>query len=80
MSERYLDFQGVTDKLAEIGVTRSDGSPIPVDTIRTWADKGRLPFFKAPNNRRLISERVLLEAFRKLQEEALKPPPKSRLR
>lgn len=78
MTERYLDFQGVATKLAEIGVTRSDGSPIPMETVRTWADRGKLPFFKGPNGRRFIAEHVLVEAFRKLQEQALKPPCKCR--
>lgn len=70
MADRYLDFSGASKKLAELGITRPDGSPLPVHTVRTWADRGRLPFFAGPNGKRLISEGTIVEFFRKLQAEA----------
>lgn len=70
---RYLDFRAASARLAEIGITRPDGSPVPADTVRTWADKGKLPFFKGPDNKRRIAEPELLSAFAKLQTEAAKP-------
>lgn len=77
-NDRYLDFAGAAAKLTEIGIAGMDGKPIAVNTVRTWADRGRLPFFKGPDGKRRISEHVLVEAFRKMQDEALKPPRKAR--
>lgn len=70
--ERYLDFRGVAEKLAEIGFVASDGKPYSVTRIRGWADRGKLPFFKGPDGIRRISEGVLLEALRRMQEETLR--------
>lgn len=70
MPDRYLDFAGVSEALAEMGVTEPDGSPYKTERIRTWADRGRLPFFKGPDGKRRIAETKLRATFEKMQAEA----------
>lgn len=68
----FLDFSGVVDAVAELGFDR----PTLVQ-VRGWADRKVLPFFKGLDGRRYISRRALVDAFRKMQADAIAPSPTS---
>jgi hypothetical protein len=69
--DRYLDLPGSAPKPAELGIVGKKGLPVPPATVRTWADKGRLPFFQGPDGKRRISERALAASLRKMQRAAV---------
>ncbi len=66
---RFLDFKEASVKLVEVGIKRADGSPIKPETIRTWADRGKLPFKKGPDGKRRISEAVLIKALEDMHSD-----------
>lgn len=75
--DRALDYEGVRVELAALGITQADGVPYTERQVRRLADDHKLPFFKAPDRRRLIMRSALIAtvegwqaaARRKAQEQ-----------
>lgn len=69
-ADRALDFAGVSDELALLGIVRADGSPYTERQVRRLADDHKLPFFKAPDRQRMIMRSTLHEAVQRWQVDA----------
>lgn len=71
--DRPLDFSGCCVALKQIGVEYTrDGKPITAETLRSWADTKKLPFFKGPDGRRYIMESTLLGWWTQAQDSAIR--------
>lgn len=69
-ADKALDFAGVSQELAALGITRADGEPYSERQVRRLADDAKLPFFRAPDSRRLIMRSELLATVTRWQVEA----------
>lgn len=69
-TDRALDFPAVSAELADLGIVRADGSPYSERQVRRLADDRKLPFFKAPDSRRMIMRSELLATVQRWQVEA----------
>lgn len=69
-ADRALDFAGVSEELATLGIVRADGSPYTERQVRRLADDDKLPFFKAPDRQRLIMRSTLHDAVQRWQVDA----------
>lgn len=70
MADRALDFAGVSAELAGLGIVRADGTPYNERQVRRLADDAKLPFFRAPDSRRLIMRSELIATVTRWQVEA----------
>lgn len=70
-ADKVLDFERTAEVLTNLGVTKRNGEPLDVEAIRTWADCGKLPFFKGPHGRRLILHSTLISYFEAEQRKAI---------
>ena len=68
--DRALDYGGVRIELARLGIVQADGSPYTERQVRRMADEHKLPFFKAPDRRRLIMRSTLQATVNGWQEAA----------
>lgn len=68
--DKALDYAGISEELAGLGITNADGSPFSERQVRRMADDHKLPFFKAPNRRRMIMRSTLIEAVQRWQVDA----------
>lgn len=69
--EKTLDFAAAAEVLRDLGVTKRSGQPLDAETVRTWADTGKLPFFKGPHGVRLILRSTLVGYFEAEQRKAI---------
>lgn len=69
-SDRALDYDGVSRELAALGIGQPDGAPYSERQVRRMADEHKLPFFKAPDRRRLIMRSALLATVESWQAAA----------
>lgn len=69
-ADRALDFLAVSAELARLGITRANGEPYTERQVRRLADDGKLPFFKAPDSRRMIMRSELRATVTRWQVEA----------
>lgn len=65
-----LDYEGVRQELAALGIRQADGQPYSERQVRRMADDHKLPFFKAPDRRRLIMRSALLATVEAWQAAA----------
>ena len=68
--DRALGFEEVSRELATIGLNGRDGAPYTVGQIELMCKRRKLPFFKAPDRRRLIMRSVLLATVESWQNAA----------
>ncbi len=69
--DRLLDFAGAAEVLTDLGVTKRNGGKVDEQTVREWADAGKLPFFKSPSGVRMIWRSVLVAYFETAQRDAV---------
>lgn len=68
--DRALDYEGVRTELAALGITQADGAPYTERQVRRMADDRKLPFFKAPDRRRMIMRSALIATVESWQAAA----------
>lgn len=68
--DRALDYEGVRQELAALGIRQADGAPYSERQVRRMADDHKLPFFKAPDRRRLIMRSALIATVESWQAAA----------
>ncbi|MEN5084303.1 hypothetical protein ABE438_17620 [Bosea sp. TWI1241] len=76
--DRALDYEGARLELARLGVTQAGGEPYSERQVRRLAEDSKLPFFKAPDRRRLIMRSALIATVRAWQVEATRSAQQSR--
>lgn len=71
-ADKALDYAAVSAELATLGIVRAGGAPYTVRQVKRLAEDDKLPFFKAPDRRRLIMRSELLAAVQRWQVEAIR--------